>query len=107
MEMDQELEQLEKLFSELLKIVKKYGYERFVPQIRIIEAILSCLKDSEETSSSKMEYVASKHKQLYSPRGGLSEFFIWDNDFQTRIQLNKPLDTVRDDIWAILKKYRV
>lgn len=105
--MNEELNILERLFLELLSIVKKYGYERFVPQIRTIEAILSCLKDSEETSSSKMEYVASKHKQLYSPRGGLSEFFIWDNDFQTRKQLNEPLDTVRDNIWGILKQYRV
>ncbi|MBC2370116.1 hypothetical protein HBP99_15910 [Listeria booriae] len=104
--MNEELNTLDKLFSELLAIVKKNGGSEYISQISTIESILSCLRDNEFTDTSKMEYVVSRHRELYPPRGGLSEFFIWDNDFQTRKRLNKPLDTVRDDIWAILKKYR-
>ncbi|WP_430535974.1 hypothetical protein [Listeria rocourtiae] len=105
--MNEELNTLEQLFSELLSIVKQSGGSEYTPQIRTIESILSCLRDNEFSDISKIEYVVSAHRELYPPRGGLSEFFIWDNDFQTRKQLNEPLDTVRDNIWGILKQYSV
>ncbi|MEI3614715.1 hypothetical protein [Pseudogracilibacillus sp. SO30301A] len=45
------------------------------------------------------------HEALFPPRGGLSEFFIWSNDFDERLRINKPLEEVRRKLWAIIKEF--
>ncbi|EUJ42263.1 hypothetical protein PRIP_16897 [Listeria riparia FSL S10-1204] len=52
-------------------------------------------------------HVVRLHRSLYPPREGLSDFFIWDDDFQKRRELNAPLEKILEDIWAILKKYEL
>ena len=36
---------------------------------------------------------------------GLSDFYIHDDDFHTRLELNKPLDGLKERLWEIMKQY--
>ncbi|MBC1357529.1 hypothetical protein [Listeria booriae] len=103
---NRDLKKLKVLFPELLLFLEKHGNAGIRPQILTIKTIIDYMNNSDDGTKMKIMHVAKLHRSLYPPREGLSDFFIWDNDFQTRKQLNKPLDKVRDDIWAVLKKYR-
>jgi len=35
----------------------------------------------------------------------LTEYYIWDNDYDTRMKLNEPLERIRSDLWEIMKQY--
>lgn len=52
-----------------------------------------------------MQELRKMHEALFPPRGGLSEFFIWSNDFDERLRINKPLEEVRRKLWAIIKEF--
>lgn len=39
----------------------------------------------------------------FSPKGQMSEFNIWREDFEERVKLNGPLDDIRDRLWELLK----
>lgn len=35
------------------------------------------------------------NESLYPPRGGLGEFYVWDDDYDKRIDLNEPIDKAK------------
>ena len=47
--------------------------------------------------------IQREYKKLYPARGGLSEFYIWNDDFHERQKLNEPLSKIRERLWEILK----
>ena len=40
--------------------------------------------------SEKIDFLISGYNQLYPGKGGLSKFFVWDNDYEKRIEINEP-----------------
>lgn len=38
---------------------------------------------------------------MYPARGGLTDFYVWRDDFDERINANKPLNTVKDELKVI------
>jgi len=49
-----------------------------------------------------LEDLRRMNNTLYPPRGGLSDFFIWPNDFSERVRLNGTLNNIEENIWRIL-----
>lgn len=96
--------ELRELFVQLGKIVQRYGEKYYTIQLEIISDIIKCI-DSGINKEEKTEYIRNKYKALYPSRGGLSEFYIHNDDFQTRLKINEPLDKLRDMIWMIMKQY--
>lgn len=96
--------ELRKIFLQLGKIVQMYGEKYYTIQLRIISDIIKCI-DSGINKEEKTEYILNRYKVLYPSRGGLSEFYIHDDDFQTRLKLNEPLDKLQDNLWMIMKQY--
>ena len=101
---EKELYELREIFLQLGKLVQKYGKNYYTIQIKAISDIIKCI-DSEENEKEKTEYILDRYKILYPSKGGLSDFYIYDDDFQTRLKLNEPLDELKDKLWMIMKQY--
>ena len=48
--------------------------------------------------------VARQYKGMFPPRGGLSEFYIWDNSYEVRYRANHEYEQIKLQIEAILSK---
>ena len=47
---------------------------------------------------------ARQYKSMFPPRGGLSEFYIWDNSYEVRYRANHEYEQIKSQIEAILRK---
>lgn len=105
--MTNKIESLIGLYSNLYKILKKYGQGEIDSQTRVVKQIhefLISLSSSIGNEEQHINEVRKMHESLFPPRGGLSDFFIWSNDYDERIQLNEPLENVKKeihDIWNL------
>lgn len=44
--------------------------------------------ESDESEDFKSEYVLEAYKSLYTGKAGLTENYIWDNDYEKRMKIN-------------------
>ncbi len=101
---EKELYELKEIFLQLGKLVQKYGGKYYAIQIKVISNIIECI-DSEATEKEKTEYILERYKILYPSKGRLSDFYIHDDDFHTRLKLNESLDALKEKLWMIMKQY--
>lgn len=101
---DIEIESLKKIFIQLEKIIEKYGHGYYEAQLRILLKMIVII-DSDCALSEKKDYIIGYYKSLFSGKGGLSEFYIHNDDYKMRIILNEPLDKLKDELWNIMKNY--
>lgn len=101
------IDNLKKLFSELILILEANENGDIDYQISevkyVIKLLNQCIDDNYVDLDSVINEIKSIYKNLYPPRGGLSEFFIWKADFDERIKANEPLGKIGDELWRILK----
>lgn len=98
------LAELKKEYTNLLNILGKYGDVTVRPQINQIKDILDLLESfsSNNIDNTAIEELRKMNDVLYPPRGGLSEFYIWSDNFDERMKLNEPLDRAKKITWKIL-----
>lgn len=92
------------LMKELLKIIKEEGNGEIDYQIREVErgvSLLDYLIIKGNDKSIELE-LNSMIRNLYPARGGLSDFYIWRDDEDERIKVNKALSGIADELWKIL-----
>lgn len=53
----------------------------------------------------RKKILIQSYKALFLGKGALSEFYIWDNDVETRRILNEPFDIIHRELWENMKKY--
>ena len=41
---------------------------------------------------------------LYPPRGGLSDFFVWKNDYLERLKINEEIEAYNNRLWELLNQ---
>ncbi|WBW96135.1 hypothetical protein [Oceanirhabdus sp. W0125-5] len=99
-----DINELKQLFEDLFLIVDKYGDNTINNQKKIIKRLIDKI-DSIDISNFEERFIEIQrdYKNLYPVRGGLSEFYIWNDDFNERQKLNKPLSKIRERLWEILK----
>jgi hypothetical protein len=100
------IEELIKQYKVILKSLLQYGDASNKPQINQICLIVDLLEESRNTESEDtlLNRIKKLNDILYPPRGGLEESYIWSDDFDKRIELNKPLDHAKERTWNILNK---
>lgn len=52
----------------------------------------------------KADVLREQYKELFPPKGGLSEFYRWSEDFQERVQLNREVEALLAEIRRVLDK---
>ncbi|MBB6716880.1 hypothetical protein [Clostridium gasigenes] len=102
-----DIDKLEKLFSELrviLEINSSGNIDYQITEVRYVIKILNeCQNNNYIDSDDVIKAIKSIYSNLYPPRGGLSDFFIWKADFNERIKANEPLGRIGDELWEMLK----
>lgn len=96
---------LKEQYKVILDYLNQYGDRTSKPLIDQINNILSTIDNqSFETIEKKMSMLRQMNDALYPPRNGLDEFFVWDDDFNRRKQLNTPLNNAKNLTWSILNR---
>lgn len=98
------LEVLRSLFAELRDYLELQNDKSILRIYNLVKNTAAVL-ESDEPDSFKSEYVLSAYKLLYTGRAGLTEYNIWDDDYDKRVKMNEPLERIRDDLWKIMKQY--
>lgn len=101
---NEELLQLRVSYIEIGKMVQKYGCGQYNGILRILMGQVDCI-DSDENDDEKLQYLLESYNRLFASRGGLSDFVIYDADFQLRNQLNEKYNNEVNKLWTILKNY--
>lgn len=97
---------MKQLFKDLEEFLKKYGDNSIRNQFLILRKVNNNIDIANNDLEIIQIEIAEGYRMLFSNRGGLSEFYIWDNDYQIRIKKNAPFDTIKEKMWSIMKKYR-
>src|SRR4051794_8415935 len=100
--MDNKIKIIETTVIDLLSILKRYNNGQISYQIAQLEDILNILK-SNYNNEIKEKRINTLVKDLYPIRGGLTDFYIWKDDAQERVTINKPISELTDKLWSLVK----
>ncbi|MFX3617795.1 MAG: hypothetical protein ACE3JK_09715 [Sporolactobacillus sp.] len=106
-----DLKQLKTLFQELKKILEKeednetlYIINQLEISLRLIDECLNFTNKNRD-----LKQVFNTVKEIYTkinrPRVGLSDYFIWRENYEERVKANVPLDRIKDNLSLIFRKY--
>ena len=98
------LGKIQGLFVDLENYLKKYVDNSIRASYRIVVDTVEILS-SELSDDVKRQTVICNYKKLFPGKGALSEFYVWDNDFETRKNLNKPFESIHNELWLLVKDY--
>ena len=103
-----ELARLKELFRGLLSILESEGYmETYYARHELHKNILM-IEDALNRDIAPTELhelftgIKESYKSMYPPRGGLTEFFIWREDFDERVKANQPLENLKNGLDEII-----
>lgn len=98
-----EIKKAEMLFTELRDYLAKLGDRDLYIQMKNASDAVNYLGQA-DTDAEKKEIIKTFYRYLYPARGGLTDVVIWDNDFETRVALNEPLERIRKELWEIVSR---
>ena len=93
---------VKQLLEELLEYLEKYGDGEFNYYIKQVKNSLVILNDLNESSEYSQELIDTL-KTLFTPRGGISDFYIWNNGENDKLVINDPLSEIKHQLWEIIK----
>jgi len=95
------------LFQQLLFILERegdfevnYAKNELAKNIRVLEDVFNNKVDVAEAQE-VLDQIKKSFKSMYPPRGGLSEFFVWREDYEERLNANKHLDKIQSELREI------
>lgn len=107
--LEQTLLVIKDAYVRLVKILtkEKKDLEHIIRQAKAsIELIEICLLDCESAEQYRktMMELSSIYREIDKPRVGLSDYFIWDDNYDKRIVANNELDGIKDILLKELKR---
>lgn len=94
-------EEIRSVVTQLINYISPYANEisyQYKELNNLLEFVNSSSLDSENIEVSLTDYKNS----LFPSRGGLTEFYIWDDNENKRIALNKPISVLKQKLWELL-----
>lgn len=96
------LVKLKNLLEKLLQILQKEGDEDVYyaknELIKNIDYLNKSLILKYNNYNDVFNEAKKNYKNMYHPHGGLSDFFIWRDNFDERVKVNKPLENIKKEI---------
>ena len=77
-----------KLFKQLRDYLELHHDNSIINMLKLVKNTVNVL-ESGESEVFKSEYVLELYKSLCTGRVDLTEYYIWDNDYNTRMKLNE------------------
>jgi len=100
-------EELKNELEKLLEILNNNVNNESRYAIPIVTSIINDLEEDKTTcedNTNLVSEVSKRYRSLFNPKGGLSEFYIWNNDFSIRKMLNTNYETVVGNIDELLER---
>ena len=89
--------------KKLLIHLEKYNDGEIDYQINELKKAIELI-NSDEPNSTKIQEIARIQKNVYPPRGGLSDFYVWKKNEKERLLINKPISELGDELWNLINK---
>ena len=96
------IKEAEMLFIELRDYLKQLDQKDLRIQTRNASDAVRYLSEA-VSDEEKEEIIRLYYRYLYPPRGGLTDVVLWDSDFEKRIALNAPLESIGKKLAAICR----
>lgn len=111
--MKQELNEIKEQYKNLLSILNndendhniQYLKTKIKKSIDLINNYLATSSDPNQYQNDVQTELTRIYKDINRPRVGLSDYFIWDDDYEKRVEANKELDDIKDALFYHFKKY--
>jgi hypothetical protein len=96
--------QLLDLYKRLLTILVKHREPEIEYVINKVSAIIVFLEENRDSVKSEdLKKISKVHRTFYPPRGGLSDFFIWREDYKERVKANDELDQIKNKLYDLVE----
>lgn len=99
-----DLNRICELFVSIDSFLSEYGDSSVRNQLLLVRDTIDMLR-SDLDDDAKSEKLIRCYRSLFCGKAGLSEFYVWDDDFEKRMALNAPFDAASDELWTILKPF--
>lgn len=87
---------------DIIKVEGKGRVDYYINEVlRIIKTIEDCQKNN---NINLLREIDNSILNLYHGRASLAEFYIMREDEKERIELNKPLKFIENELWAMFSK---
>lgn len=107
-----DIEQLRVLFQELKRILEKENDNEtlyITNQLELGLLLIDECLNSNTYENEDLKQLYSKLEEIYikinQPRVGLSDYFIWRDNYEERVKENNGLDTIKKNLSLIFRKY--
>ena len=70
---------------------------------KIVEYLLEELNNGTVKYNDLIEDIGAQYRSMFPPRGGLSEFHIWDENYEIRHRANHEYEQLKEQIDEILE----
>jgi hypothetical protein len=78
---------IRKDYIEIGKLVQSHSHDEYNGTLKIIMCQIECI-DSDEEVKTKYEYLKDNFGKIFSSRGGLGDFIVYEEDKELRNDLN-------------------
>lgn len=94
------------LFTELLSLLETEGGAEVDYAKKELRRNILMIEDVVSNSIIDWDKIFGEVKEsyhsMYPPHGGLTDFFLWRDDFEERVKANQPLDNVKNELKKIM-----
>ena len=97
-----ELVRLNMLFNKLKVILLQENEDNFIRGINSILDMIQSSLEYNENAKATIKSVGNTYFFMNSGNGSFSDFFIWREDFNERVEANKVLKNLRNDITSLI-----
>ncbi|WP_201594338.1 hypothetical protein [Psychrobacter vallis] len=97
-----ELIKLDVLFNKLKIILLQENEDNFIRGINSILNMIQFSLEYNENAKATIKSVGNTYFFMNSGNGSFSDFFIWREDFNERVEANKILTNLRNDITSLI-----
>ena len=97
-----ELVRLNMLFNKLKVILLQENEDNFIRGINSILDMIQSSLEYNENAKATIKSVGNTYFFMNSGNGSFSDFFIWREDFNERVEANKVLTNLRNDITSLI-----
>ena len=101
------MEHLDALLEELLQILHhegSAGTEYAQRTLMCMRRNMAIARESGASQEELLDVLREQYKELFPPKGGLSEFYRWSEDFQERERLNREVEALLAEIRRVLDR---
>ena len=83
----------------ILPLLNQYNDGTIHAQISFLQGLECALENGDSLPT-----IREIKDILYPPRGGLSDFFVWKNDYLERLRINEEIETYNNRLWELLNQ---